>query len=489
MHDRFFKSRAKIQMIGGGFGNGKTAAACVKTLQIAKDYPGANILMARSTYPKLNDTLRKEFFKWSPKDWIKSFNKTENVVTLKNDTVINFRYIAQQGNSESTTSNLLSATYDLVVVDQIEDPEITHKDFLDILGRMRGMAEYNGDDPTMPRTGPRWFIMLANPTRNWVYKKIVAPLHQFMNTGIRHPDLLVDEETLQPIIDLFEGSTYENAHNLEADFIKTLEAAYRGQMRDRFLLGKWAAYEGLVYPEYDSTVHMIDEKLIREFIEEREMLGYMMTPLEGYDHGIAVQSCYIAGLVDDEGNVFLVDGFYEAKQSIETSAKLIKAKRKQWNIDPDSMIFADPDVFRKKAGDKRTVGRSVADMYQEEDILMQRGNNDITSGIAKVSQYLRLFNFHKNPITGAAPAPRLYISSALSFIDDEFNDYYWKKDSSDDETDKPVDKKDHAMDTIKYMLSRRPDVATYKKKHVAPAGILRWGEYEDNTTKRLARHR
>jgi hypothetical protein len=33
----------------------------VKALQLAKDYPGSNGLIARSTFPKLNDTIRKEF--------------------------------------------------------------------------------------------------------------------------------------------------------------------------------------------------------------------------------------------------------------------------------------------------------------------------------------------------------------------------------------------------------------------------------------------
>ena len=59
LNGRYLKGRKKIQLFGGGFANGKTAAICIKCLQLAKDYPGANILMARSTYPKLNDTLRK----------------------------------------------------------------------------------------------------------------------------------------------------------------------------------------------------------------------------------------------------------------------------------------------------------------------------------------------------------------------------------------------------------------------------------------------
>ena len=96
LQDKFLKSRAKIQLFGGGFANGKTSGACIKACQLAKDYPGSNGLMARSTYPKLNDTLRKEFIKWCPADWIESFPKSanaSNTCTLKNGTTINLSLI------------------------------------------------------------------------------------------------------------------------------------------------------------------------------------------------------------------------------------------------------------------------------------------------------------------------------------------------------------------------------------------------------------
>lgn len=64
LHDRFMRSRSKVQIFGGGFANGKTTALVIKALGVAKDYPGCNMLLARSTYPKLNDTLRKAFFQW-----------------------------------------------------------------------------------------------------------------------------------------------------------------------------------------------------------------------------------------------------------------------------------------------------------------------------------------------------------------------------------------------------------------------------------------
>jgi len=503
LNERFLKSRAKVQLFAGGFANGKTASACIRGIELAKDYPGSNGLIARSTYPKLNDTIRKEFLKWCPEDWIKSFPRSQNAsntCTLTNGTTVNFRYIQQQGknNQESTTSNLLSATYDWIIVDQIEDPEIVYKDFLDLLGRLRGTAKYIGSDPSMPLTGPRWFIITSNPTRNWVYKYIVKPLQSLLESGRVTEELMcevdengsviLNEDGLPtPIIEIYEGSTYENEQNLEADYIRTLEATYKGQMRDRFLLGKWAAYEGLVYPAFEDSVHVMSHESVVSYYRRLQMTTSSLTILEGYDYGMAVPFCYLAGFVDDRGNVFLMAGEYEREVPLQDEffpngggqVERIKTIREEYGISSDNHILSDPDIFRRKTQTGKLVGKSIASMFSDEGIYCSRGNNDISNGIVKVTQYLAPIKNHCNPITGVYGMPHLYISDQLQWLIDEFNGYYWQTDSVGDRIEKPKDKDDHGMDTIKYILSHQPDISVLlrsgKPKQV---GWLQWGERE-----------
>ena len=184
--EQFHNSRAKIRMYAGGFGNGKTTALVADALRVAMDYPGSTLLLARASFPKLNSTLRREFFKWCPPAWVRSFNKTDNTCVLHNETTIDFRYIDQRGSTEGEqTSNLLSANYDYIGVDQVDDAEITETDFEQLLGRLRGSAEYAGDDPSMPRTGPRIMALTCNPTLGWPYKRIVKPFHDWKRGQIR----------------------------------------------------------------------------------------------------------------------------------------------------------------------------------------------------------------------------------------------------------------------------------------------------------------
>jgi phage terminase large subunit len=493
LQDRFLKSTAKIQLLGGGYANGKTSVACIKALRLAKDYPGSNGLIARSTYPKLNDTIRKEFLKWTPDHWIKNFPRSknsDNTCILTNGTTINFRYISQQGKSsgEATTSNLLSATYDWIIVDQMEDPEIVHKDFLDLLGRLRGMTPYIGDNPNMPDTGPRILIMTTNPTRNWLYKRLAKPVFDF-NENKFNEFLLCDSDEYgkpildennrpTPIIEIFEGSTYENKDNLEPDFIKTLEASYQGQMRERFLLGRWAAYEGLVYPAFDESTHTVSNTDALSYLEEIKMTTSEMKWLEGYDYGLAVPACYLLGFVDPHGNVILIDGWHEKEiADISEQAKMIKEIRTKHGVDKNNILFADPDIFRRKASQGKTVGLTIAGMLQEGGIICRRGNNNIANGIIKVSQYLIPQRMHENPFDGTMSAQYLYVNEELDFFMDEINGYYWKKNSSGEIEDKPMDKDDHALDTLKYMLTNRPEISTFiYNPRDKPIGLFQWAE-------------
>lgn len=496
LQHRFQQSRAKIQIFGGGFGNGKTTSAVIKALQLAKDYPGSNGLIARSTYPKLNDTIRKEFLAWCPAAWKKRVvAHPDNLCELVNGSVINFRYIAQQGKSgEQSSSNLLSATYDWIVVDQMEDPEITEKDFDDLMGRLRGQTKYAGDDETMPRDGPRWFIICVNPTRNWVYRRLVKPLHD-LKAGIRNPDLIVDPNTGDPMIELHEGSTYENKDNLPDDFIAGLEATYHGQMRERYLMGLWGAFEGLVYPQYDQIVHMLDKADMLGYLDKLLLQGYKPNFIESYDHGIASPACYSIAFVDQHGNVFDLDGFYEKEHTIEQLAKKIKEIRNKYSFQTNdgellSSILADPAVFKRASGNAKTVGVSVAGMFGELGIRMSRANNDITSGIAKVQSYLNIDVGHKHPISGELGSPRLFFCRDQTWIDKEIADYIWKRDTMGEYEDKPRDHNDHAMDRIKYMLTHRPRIALFKPKprHI-PARYMRWSEYDDKNAQDKRRHR
>lgn len=470
MHEKFMASRNKIQIIGGGFGNGKTAASCVKAIGLAKDYPGSNGFVGMATYAQLNDTIREEFYKWVPHAAVARWpTVSNNTMVLKNGSKINFRYLQQKGKSQAdgqTSSNLLSATYDWAVVDQIENPAISYKDFLDLLGRLRGSAKYRGTDSSMPRSGPRWLILTANPAFNWVYHQLIKPMKHFQETGEIHEDLVVNPRTNKCLIDLFEASTYENKHNLEEDFITTLEAAYTGQFRDRYLGGEWGAFEGLIYPQFSREYHMVKHSDIMRYLYKCKAMGIELRAFQGFDWGMAAPSAFVYGFISHTGIPVVVDGYYRpSSDPIDDGMEISRMHMKYGAyIDNSYPIMADPSIFKKSVFKRSGKGATtIANILQNEfDLYLKRGQNDIASGIAKISSYLNmnklehLFGKEKGLLTG----PGIIFSNHLTFMADEFGSYFWKVGQGIERIDEPIDKNDHSMDALKYAFSTLPPASS-----------------------------
>lgn len=498
---QFNMSRAKMQIMGGAFGNGKTTALVIKALGLVKDYPGSNGLLARATYPKLNDTLKKVFMEWCPVSWIKKRpTQEDNTCYMVNGTAVNFRYVAQRGKgsaSGETSSNLLSATFDWIGVDQVEDPEITHKDLLDLMGRLRGQTPYRPDgaeDPSMPSTGPRWMMLTANPAQNWFYKEIIQPYLAWKKYGTTSEKLLVDGDTGLPLMELYEGSTYTNAANLPADYIKGLESTYKGQMRKRFLMGEWAAYEGLVHADYSRDVHCLTRDQIEAHLARCVKRHVQIKVIEGYDFGLQSPSCYLLGFVDDVGRVFILDGFYRPnfhytdQPSEIFSIRLRYASMLRYN----ERINADPAIFKRTVvAGKKDTGETISKLLADQEIYTRPASNHILPGIAKVNAYLANTLWVPHPITGEKSVdghPLLYIADDLDWFDDEISNYYWKKNPLGQNIDEPQDNNDHAMNALKYFLAFSPHPSKIIVPQAAlPPGWMRWQEFDTDKKGQIVR--
>jgi hypothetical protein len=51
----------------------------------------------------------------------------------------------------------------------------------------------------------------------------------------------------------------------------------------------------------------------------------------------------------------------------------------------------------------------------------------------------------------------LYVTDDLPWFESEITNYYWKKNTFGEQIDEPQDRNDHAMNTLKYMLSYLPE--------------------------------
>lgn len=498
--DQWLKLRSKIQIFAGGFGNGKTTGAAVKALSFMRDYPGSIGLIARATEERLQDSVVECLKEWTPPAWIKSW--TKRGVVLHNGSQAWFRYSRQKGKRDTnTTSNLLSTTFDWILVDQIDDKEITYKDVMDLLGRLRGQrGKYIGKDPTMPETGPRVMMLTLNPTRSWPYHKFIRPIQIYKKGGMI-PERLLDKTTGKPIIELVEGSTLENVANLPADFVESVRSAYQDSYKERYFDGSWTYSEDQVYPAFQPEVHVVPHSfMLNHFHSTVKKMGGLIAVREGFDYGLHVPACYLFGFEDESGIVHVLYGFYQSELSDEDIVRRINKIRLSVTCNNFPALVADPSIF-KRQGKSQGVGISIAGRLSDLGLECCKANNDIRAGVNVVKGYVKI-DSRRNPYTGEIQSPGVFFSDELvvetddpeepvsHFLSNEMLEYRRARDSYNEVTDDFVGRNDHAVDALRYLLARQHAskiLVTSKPvvRTTLPAELFQWRPRDA----RVSRHR
>ncbi len=188
---------------------------------------------------------------------------------------------------------------------------------------------------------------------------------------------------------------------------------------------------GLVYPEFDEQVHVIEPfPLPKEWQDNISIDPGLNNPLSAHWYA-----------VDFDDNVYVVAEHYEAGRDIDYHAEQIKGicQRLGWFTDGKGRVTALIDSAAKQ----RTLGalKSVVELFYERGILVNPNvEKDLFSGIARVKSYL-------NPKNGL---PNLYIFSNCVQLIRELKGYYWGSG------DVPRKADDHSLDEMRYYLMSRP---------------------------------
>ncbi|HCU55983.1 MAG TPA: hypothetical protein DIC18_01450 [Clostridiales bacterium] len=270
----------------------------------------------------------------------------------------------------------------------------------------------------MDRKGEIWGTMTPLKGRTWVFDEIYRNIRA-------NPEVW--------------SITMEWADNpyLDPEEIKLLTNAFDKESVESRRYGRFGEEGGLVYPEFDESVHVVDP---------------FPVPPEWYDN-ISIDpglhnplSCHFYA-VDYDGNVYVIAEHYESGKDIDYHAKRIKeiADGLKWHRDAKGRLKCIID----SAASQRTLSslKSVSDLFYEKDILCDTSvDKDLWSGIAQVKSYLK-----ERP-------PRIVIFRNCVNMIREIKGYYWGKG------DAPIKADDHAMDELRYYLMSKPRPHPVKKE-------------------------
>lgn len=183
----------------------------------------------------------------------------------------------------------------------------------------------------------------------------------------------------------------------------------KGVFYERGIQGLWTVAEGVVYTEYDKSIHEVDEL--------PDMVEYFAGVDWGYDH---FGSIVVIG-VDSKDNYYLVDGIAEQGKYVEWWVE----RAKEFNAK-----YGDLDFFADSARHEHV------EKFNDEGLDTYNADKSVIAGIETVA---RLFK-----------EQRLFIKrGSIPRFFDEIYQYKWKPNSTKDEVIKEYD---DVLDALRYAL-------------------------------------
>lgn len=409
---RFHADPAKYKMWGGGFGSAKTSTCGAEFTMLALSTPNGVGLVGAATYPQLEQTSKKQILDMIPEEFIDNYNKKDNVLALTNGYKILFRSFDDEQKLKSL--NLCHAWIE-------EANGVDYSIFVQLQTRLRHHA-----------TKHHKILLTTNPAMNWVRTEILLKSKFIFGAKEKYNRTLED---INPNMTTHIARTDQNIH-LPEGYLESVKVGKPEYWIRRNLEGSFSFADGMVYPMFSDHIVDISPEIIRHNVRTK---GWQV--IGASDFGIVDPTTLLLAAIDpDEGVVYLYDEYAKTQQSVPYHAKEIK--RRLGHI-PDGALMklmGDPSGARRNINDQK----SIFNHYQEYGIFFQKADNRIDAGIMKVYSYLEM--------------GKLKILSHLKETIEEHSNYQYKpSDLEDAPDDKPIDKKNHLVDSCRYLIQELPD--------------------------------
>ncbi len=431
MQAKFHSDNAKYRAYVGGFGSGKTICGVVEDILTMLEYPGIRGLVSRRHYNELKATTQADFLKICPPGVIESLNKSTGLCRFINGSEVYF------WNLESLDA-LKSLNLGFFHID--EASEVGYDIFKALQGRLRQSQDNEGKE--IPRRG--W--LTTNPEgHDWIWD-------MFMHRQAQKDAYFMKS------YHIFRAPTTENIY-LPQDYIDDLRSTYPKEWLDKFMSGEFDVFEGQIFTELSKERNFIPDALAdlaMRYINERCPVRY-----RSIDHGFTNPTVCLWGAIDGDGNLFLYREYRKTKALVSDNAREIK----RLSLGEDYIqTMIDPST-RNRTGSGR--GISVIEEYSENEIYCTPANNQISAGLLRMGEYIKVQPDRINPITKLPGSPKLFFLPGTEKTFDELLRLAWKKvkpNSDRSPREEPIDKDDHGPDALRYLLMDRPQGETPEGK-------------------------
>lgn len=382
----FLEATERQVLYSGAFGAGKTRALCIKAAMRATIRGAREALCRKHLVTFKATTLRvllEEEAGLPPVLPLGSYrhNKADKIIRLNGGGEIVYFGLDDERKIGS---------YALSGVGVDEAVELTAKDWRQLRGRVRLKV------PDLP--GQIYAATNPGPPTHWMAQRFGLAAGYKARKGCRTIHTCSDDN-----------------HFLPQEYLDDLHE-FEGVALKRYVLGKWAGTDGLVYDAWDREV----------FVQKRDTDWRRC--MIGVDEGYRNPQAHILVLVDGDGRRHIAKEWYQRKQL--EPAKIAHLKGWTEEYDPEA-IKVDPSA----------AGLIAA--LQDAGLPAEKANNDVQAGIAVVQKHM---------VVGGDGRPRTTVDPSCENTIREFETYENRPDGEDGYLDQPIKKNDHSMDGDRYAM-------------------------------------
>jgi hypothetical protein len=435
-HAFMFDFAHRFTAYGGGLGNGKTTAGCVRAWLLSTMFPGNCGYIGRLDGKELRQTTLAEFRRLIPDSFIEK----------KNDQLGYMKFKPKYGGSEIIYGDLKEERFNNLnlgwfFVDQAEEIDDSRWNLL--VSRLRKQTLLYGETKT-PLTDAAGNQLMANTYGFCTFNPEGTNSYLWRNF---HPD----SPKKLPGYQIYEAKTQVgiDAGIISQEYVDDITAVFPELARKRYLEGAWDVFEGRIYPLFADSTHVLHDPIV---VKPHWKL------YESIDHGLQNPTAVGWWGIDEHDNRYLLDEHYEGGgKSVSYHAAAIKGKRTQFPHAP-ALTYLDAHCWARDQSKGEHVF-SIADEYADCGIFAVPGQKDWGSAFTRITQSLMDDPAHQHPVTGKFGAPHLYIASHCTNFIREALGYRYKKNriiSQKNPPDVPMDFNDHHMDAWSYFEASRP---------------------------------
>lgn len=415
---------------GGAAGGGKTRALVELAIDLAVDYPGNKILIGRKDLKDLKTTTMEQFDMHCPYPLVVQRNNQEHWRKIRLAdwpegvfSLVIFRELKDY-------LGLGSEEYGAALLD--EAGEIPANSARMLLGRLRWQL------PEVIRSTPKtadtpWgrngrdikYVMAcaSNPWPGWFEAWFVKRE--------------MDETSLQALntnLHFIPALPADNPH-LPVDYEARLRSQWPEDWVKRMMEGRWDAFEGQVYPEFSSDIHLYNRQLPDQKDWKRVIGGLDFGGQNPYDH----MSAGIVAVELKSGRIIRVAEFEERGKSVYD-------RQLAWMLAQEARWCSKYTGMRIWWVADRSQGVAI-NQWQKmgfKVIPSKGGWDSVEHGIAMVARRLELDD---NGLPGS------YYASDLTSFPQRMAAYRWAEPPDDDSPVKrqPIKRNDDLMDADRYM--------------------------------------